>query len=213
MEMIPKSAKREGMMTTMELCEKLGVSRSWVNTHLRELGTTPEFVEEASCIRSVLYSEEKVVEWLNSHAVCSVQTQRISALDYATADEIEAYCREIEAKAEAERTENKCSVQFDLDMVLAQFLPSHLYLSIFLIDPRKRGQIPWVPVDRKIQSLDELQSVKDLAGGGSPELAYRYAYSAGLIRYEVDGRKWFVDPDNPETREWSVLVPYQQQRR
>ena len=81
--------EREYLLTTMELCEKLSVSRDWVNKHLRQLGSAPDFIGEGSRIRAVFYRESDVVKWLIDHATCSAQTRVVSLRDYASAEQIE----------------------------------------------------------------------------------------------------------------------------
>ena len=202
--------EREYLLTTMELCEKLSVSRDWVNKHLRTLGSAPNFIGDGSRIRAVFYRESDVVKWLNDHATCSAQTRVVSLRDYASAEKIEI----VSSMARKSLEEKKCPANlidiYVFEYTIDKLLPREVSEEAERVDSRKRGDLPWVPASWKIKSLDELRTIKDLADGGSPELGYRKAFLFGMIRIEVDGRRWFVRPEENIDPEWCFVMPYKQ---
>ena len=205
--------ERGNVLTTMELCEKLGVSRSWVNTHLRHLGSAPDFIGDGTRIRTVFYCEYDVVKWLNDHAVCHAQTKEVSLRDYATDAQIER----VSSKVRASLERDKCPAHLIGDLVFAStidaLLPGDVAEEAERVDSRKRGDLPWVPVSRKISALDDLRSIKVIADGASPEIGYRRAFTLAMIRFEVDGRCWFVMPERDADDlldRWTFLIPYPQ---
>ena len=202
--------EKEYLLTTMELCEKLSVSRDWVNKHLRPLGTAPDFVGDGSRIRAVFYRESDVVKWLNDHAACSAQTRVVSLRDYADAKQIESVSRRVRKKLEEQKCPAKLIDNLVFEYTIEKLLPREVSEEAARVDSRKRGDLPWVPASWKIKSLDELRTIKDLADGGSPELGYRKAFLFGMIRIEVDGRRWFVRPEKNIDPEWCFVIPYKQ---
>ena len=192
----------EEKLSTMALCDKLDISRSWVNTHLRELGGAPEYVDDDSRVRAVMYPKADVIKWLNDHARCSCQTKQLCLLDYATEDEIQAVMARVKEKNKEDGMPRN-----PFQWALFELLPQEIFEEAALILPRKRGLIPWVEVDCKITSLEQLHSIRSLSGNASPELGYRQAYKDSMIRFEVDGRCWFIETEK-DPREYCFLVPY-----
>ena len=193
----------EKKLTTMELCNILDISRSWVNTHLRELGGAPEYIDENSRVRAVMYPEADVIKWLNDHARCSCQTKQLCLLDYATEEQIEAVMAQVRTKTEEDGIPRN-----PFSWAMFELLPPEIFEEAALIMPRRRGLIPWVEVDCKITSLEQLHSIRSLAKNASPELGYRQAYLDCMIRFEVDGRRWFIETEK-DPRPHCFIVPYQ----
>ena len=192
----------EEKLTTMQLCEMLDVSRAWVNTHLRELGGAPEYVDDDSRVRAVMYPKADVIKWLNDHARCSCQTKQLCLLDYATEDEIQTVMVHIRNKTYEDGIPRN-----PFKWALFELLPPKIYEQMEPISPRHRGLIPWVDVECKITSLEQLHSIRSLSGNASPELGYRQAYLDCMIRFEVDGRRWFIEPEK-DLRSHCFIVPY-----
>ena len=204
--------EREHLLTTMELCEKLSVSRSWVNTHLRHLGSAPDFIGDGSRIRSVFYREADVVKWLNDHAACHAQTKKTSLYDYAPKAQVEQLGSMIRAALEREQYPSDVIDSIVFSKLIDRFVPPDVIEAAESLDERKRGDLPWVPVRHRINALDDLRTIKSVADGASPEIGYRKAFSLGMIRFDVDGRRWFVNTmhEDLEWYKWVFLVPYPQ---
>ena len=71
------------MISTKELCEKLGVSLSWVGKYLRSIGKQgPQLPGDKANLRTIYYDEESIVAYLNAHAIFSRQTEWLNLADY-----------------------------------------------------------------------------------------------------------------------------------
>ena len=71
------------VISTNELCGKLGVSRSWVNKYLRPFGKKgPLLPDDKANLHTVYYDEETIVDYLNAHAVFTRQTEWLNLADY-----------------------------------------------------------------------------------------------------------------------------------
>ena len=71
------------MISTKELCEKLGVSRSWVGKYLRSIGKQGLLRPgDKANLRTVYYEESDVVAYLNANAIFSRQTEWLNLADY-----------------------------------------------------------------------------------------------------------------------------------
>jgi len=85
-------------------------------------------------------------------------------------------------------------------VILKEILPEDLEAEYHFVRPRKRGLLPWVPVQHKIEKLEDLRTMKNLQEDWScrsTELVYRTIFVGGLIRVEVCGRRWYMAA--PET--------------
>lgn len=192
------------MLSTSELCEKLKVSRDWVNRHLRHLGNVQT---TDNGIRMVMYDEQAVINHLNSIATFSRQTIHLDLSQFANANELEQWNLQLQEL----RNKNKKTIN-DFEKIgeiysefLKKILPPSYLEQHQLIDTRNRGILPWVAVQEQINSLDELQSIKQLQRGKSTELAYREIYKQAMIRVEIFGRHFFLA--DPNKYQYSILMP------
>lgn len=190
------------IITTKQLCEQLGVSRNFVNQHLRHLGSLPQLDENR--MKTVVYPVDSVITWINENAVFSRQTELLDLSCYASEeqiqevyDKVDKYPKNTIAGIEAR--------QALLDEFYAKVLPPEYLSQRDLINVRNRGRLPWIPVEYKISSFSELYSIKELKGEKSEEIAYRTIYSSGMIRMELIGRKWYIE--NSNIPKYPLLMP------
>lgn len=198
-----------GILSTSEICEKLGVSRAWVNNHLRSLGgiVEPENRDKAN-IRTVYYSETELISWLNEHATFSRQTMRLDLCDFAS----EGFVRNQLKRIEEMPTDTEEAINYR-DHALYSFLkkiyPPEVKSLQEAVDPRERGRLPWVQIDHKVEHLEDLQSIKDLQklwSHRSAELTYRTIFSSCMIRVEVCGRCWYMSESKRDLL-YPITVP------
>lgn len=192
------------MITTSNVMKILKVSRSWVNMHLRQLGTEePE--TDGTGKRFVMYDEEKLLEWFNANAKFSRQTKLFNFYDFTNVFSREGLDQALEKI-------NKLDIR-DRDFAYYEFIPNVLdqeqaaeYAKVHM---KHRKLLDFVDVDMKLtmnEFLWHLQTAKELAGEQSIEMAYRQIYCRGMIKIELFGRSWFIIPRD-EWYEYNVLMP------
>ena len=187
--------------STSELCATLGVSRGWVNKYLRHLGKMDGQRQDRANIRTVFYSENDVVDYLNKNAEFTHQTEFLDLRDYEEEEKLLSAFAEI--KKLPEKNQEKAYW-----MLVDQVLPQNIVIVTRpMICARTRGDTEWRTVKKvKIESLDQLYTIARLTST-STELAYRAIYANGWIRVRVHGRSWFM-PGRPKTKT-SVLTEAQ----
>jgi transcriptional regulator with XRE-family HTH domain len=174
------------MISTRELCEKLGVSRSWVIKYLRPLGMQPQSTEKLANLRTVYYDAETIVAYINHNAVFSRQTEWLNLADYMDADQLRTLAN-IDSLAKDEREIEYWSF---LDTILP---PGVKIFASPEENARCRGQYPWRIVRGCIKSLDDLSTMATMRENRSEELVYRDNFENGRVRVTVHGRTWFMD--------------------
>ena len=191
-----RSADREALLSTRQLCEDLGVSRSWVNTHLSHLGGEKVAGGRTrSERRAVMYDPAKVLAWLNENAIFSRQTVPVHVGQFFSEEDLAS-----------------CTADGDFEKMLAKRLPEEwpeLLANAEWRAREMRGYAPWVCVSHKIKRLAQLHTMKQLLaerGSHSSELIYRYMYESGWIRAEVAGRCWWMEP--PEQHGDRLRFPF-----
>lgn len=188
-------------MTTIELCNALGVSRSWVNRYLRSMGTVG-WDDQHPNLRWVYYDEGDIVDYINAHAIFDRKTTWINLTDFA--DEVELKKQLLDIKnIKDDRDRQKAY----WDLVSKTLPPDTVVFSLPNLDARNRGKYPWRKAKRRITQLDELCTMADLQGEKSAELVYRDAFASGWLRVRVHGHTWFVMPDQPTSDDLALLVP------
>ena len=171
------------VLNTKEVCELLGVSRSWVNSHLRKIGfKNLDLTSDKANIKTIYYKTDDIVNWFNKNALFSRQTMYIDLADHMP------------------KTILSLST-FDI--------PSNIHNATIRVNERMRGECSWVTVDYKISSIEDLKSLSELQniyGFNNSEMTYRYIFSSGMIKAEICGRKWYIEA--PEKKLYHpVLVP------
>lgn len=69
------------ILSTIEVCVKFGISRAWVNNHIRMLGVVqPPDPRERSNKRTTYYDEDELLYWMNSVALFSCPTKPLPLL-------------------------------------------------------------------------------------------------------------------------------------
>lgn len=183
------------ILSTSEVCEKLGVSRAWVNNYIRELGgVKPPEDREMANIRTVYYDEADLLRWLNENATFSRQTMKLDLCDYAPEDIVRDRLLQIEAMPKITGEDIECRNEARRAF-LKEILPDELEAEHHFVLPRKRGLLPWVPVKHSIERLEDLRSMRELQEAWdcrSTEMVYREIFSRGMIRAEVCGRRWYM---------------------
>lgn len=191
------------ILSTAEVCEKLGVSRAWVNNYIRELGgVQPPEDREMANIRTIYYDEADLLRWLNKNASFSRQTVKLDLCDYAPEDLVRDRLLQIEAmpKVTGDDIERRHEAR---RAFLQEILPAELEAELHFVIPRKRGLLPWVAVTHSIQRLEDLRSMKDLQEAWdcrSTEMVYREIFIRSMIRVEVCGRRWYMAAPEPRPR-------------
>lgn len=136
--------------------------------------------------QSVMYDPAKVVTWLNDNAAYSRQTVRVGLGNWMTTEEIAA-----------------CHKEGDFEKLLEDRLPDGwptFFQHAEGWSREKRGSVPWITVDHRIETLDQLHTMQALLshrGSQSTELAYRELFAYGWIRVEIAGRRWWMEPPEP----------------
>ena len=182
-------------LTTSELMNKLGVSRQWVNQHLRDMGQ----VIIKDNLRVVEYDRDAVLDWINANAECTRQMFPIAADHFGLISNDEAIriheqtiaLRKKRDIASIERAEELSEELFRLA------LPADMYERMKEIGGglRMRGVTPWAAMDYQVKSLDEMFTINELLERfewRNNEIAYRHIYAEGWIRVAVAGRRWYV---------------------
>lgn len=175
------------MLSTKDLCEALGVSRGWINTYLRHLGTQgPQRPDDRANIRTVYYDENQVLQYLNAHATFSRQTEPLDLTDYMDEAELRSRLDEIKAmdKEDGDRAYWR---------LIDRILPDGVKI---ITDPkisaRFRGLYEWRPVRARIEQLSDLSTMVQMCGEGSQELIYRENFEYARVRVQIHGRTWFM---------------------
>lgn len=197
------------ILSTSEVCEKLGVSRAWVNNYIRFLGgVQPPEDREMANIRTIYYDEADLLRWLNENAAFSRQTVKLDLCDYAPEDMVRDRLLQIEAmpKVTGEDIERRNEARRDF---LKEILPAELEAEHHYVIPRKRGLLAWVPVKHSIERLEDLRSMKELQEAWehrSTEMVYREIFTRAMIRVEVCGRRWYMAAPEPVPR-FPITMP------
>lgn len=203
--------RNEKKLTTNEIIEKLGVSRQWINTYLRDMGEIDTIKNGPKRPkRVVLYPEKKLIEWLNDHAACTCQIGWIDLCKFIPLAKIKAKEKEIKKiveRLEAEsfrENDRQKAIEAKLiainmwDNFLRAKLPAEIYDShIKSAAIRDRGKIEHVLIDYRIENLDDLLDMKALKlkyEVNSNELVYRGLFSKGAIKVQICGRIWYAEP-------------------
>lgn len=185
------------MLETSTLCSTLHVSRSWVNTHLRDLGKKiPSIDPHRPSV--IWYEPTEVLSWIQQHASFSRQTVLIDLVDYGVdKKEFLKLRRDLDEpgtiadqETRGERYENY------LKSVLPDDIYNRSHLSV-----RHRGDVEWAPVCFFLKSLESLQTIRDIMAKNdyrSEELAYRDIFLRSMIKVSVAGRTWFVTEKQQE---------------
>lgn len=170
-------------LSTSQVCEYLGVSRSWVNNHLRKIGfKDPDIESDKANIRTVYYNICDIIEWFNKKATFTRQTKFIDLTDYVAETEI-------------------LSENF--------LMPLNIHNACSRVHERFRGELNWVSVNYNIKSIDEikaLSTIQENNGYNNNEMAYRYIFNSGMIKAEICGRKWYINAPEKNLKH-PVLVP------
>jgi transcriptional regulator with XRE-family HTH domain len=184
---INKRKVESPMISTRELCEKLGVSRSWVIKYLRPLGMQPQSTEKLANLRTVYYDAETIVAYINHNAAFTRQTEWLNLADYMDADQLQRTLANIDSLAKDEQ-------EVAYWNLLNTILPPGV--KVFASpgeNARCRGQYPWQSVRGCIKSLDDLSTMATMRENRSEELVYRDNFENGRVRVTVHGRTWFMD--------------------
>ena len=175
------------MISTKELCEKLGVSRSWVGKYLRSIGKQgPLRPGDKANLRTVYYEESDVVAYLNANAIFSRQTEWLNLADYVEEAKARRALKAIDSMPKKDREKEYWKF-------LSEVLPPGI--SIFdgpSISARERGIYPWQTIKGCIKGLNELHTMAAMKGDHSEELIYRENFEYGRIRIKIHGRTWFM---------------------
>lgn len=176
------------VISTNELCGKLGVSRSWVNKYLRPFGKKgPLLPDDKANLHTVYYDEETIVDYLNAHAVFTRQTEWLNLADYVE----EATARRTLEAIGALPKEEREKIYWNF---LSDVLPPGV--TVFdnpFISSRYRGAYPWQIVKGHIKTLNDLSTMAAMKGQHSEELVYRENFAFGRVRVMVHGRTWFMN--------------------
>lgn len=176
------------VISTNELCGKLGVSRGWVNKYLRPFGKKgPLLPDDKANLHTVYYDEETIVDYLNTHAVFTRQTEWLNLADYVE----EATARRTLEAIGALPKEEREKIYWNF---LSDVLPPGV--TVFdnpFISSRYRGAYPWQIVKGHIKTLNDLSTMAAMKGQHSEELVYRENFAFGRVRVMVHGRTWFMN--------------------
>lgn len=188
------------ILSTTEVCAKLGVSRAWVNNHIRLLGgVEPPDLRERSNKRTIYYDEDELLYWANSVAIFSRQTIRMDLCDFTPEKRVQKRLIEL-TKMPTNTSPEKKRRDAAYQKFLEEVLPEDLIEAHNRVHPRKRGFLPWVTVDHSIERLEDLYSMKDLKaawGYQSAEMVYRDIFMNAMIRVELCGRCWYTKAPGP----------------
>lgn len=190
------------MLSTKDLCQKLGVSRAWVQTYLRDLGIQgAQRPDDRANVRTVYYDESRVLQYLNAHAICSRQTEILELTDYMEEGELRRRLQKIKGLDKAEQEKSYWRL---IDQILPQGVT---VITMPVLSARFRGQYAWQPVKCQIKSLDDLATMAQMRGEGrtTPELIYRDNFEFARIKVTVHGRTWFM-PSDVLGSDLSVLI-------
>lgn len=175
------------IISTKDLCKKLGVSRSWVNKYLRPIGKQgPQSLDDKANLRTVYYDEESIVAYLNTHAVFTRQTEWLNLADHMGEEKLRQTLKSIDAMPKEDKKKKYWKF-------LSDVLPHGV--TVFdnpSISSRYRGTYPWQTVKVRIRTLDELSTMATMKGEHSEELIYRENFEYGRVRVMVYGRTWFM---------------------
>lgn len=202
----------EKLLSTAELCDLLDVSRSWVNRNLRHLGY--KGIDQSrgyKDLNAVFYDAESVLKWFNEHAVFSRQSILADWAEYTEEEELDRRFEKV-LKMPRGTYEEKMEAAAEEARIYQELLPEAVRERVITLYDKRMGRkaIPWVRVEYAAQRLQDVFSVKEIMianGWRSNELVYRYMISAGYIRAKIDGRSWFIAPEQPrEDKDWSKTL-------
>ena len=184
-------------LETKDLMSLLGVSRSWVNTHLRGIGTRLKTNKGNRLQPAVSYDAEDILKWINDNAVFERQTKRMlySSFGQVTDEEAENAWDKIQAAISIEAKEEI------FETFLTRALPEDLLEAFNLLETNSRHRTaPWVAAEGfQVEKFENLMSIKAMAEQlqfNSDEMVYREIYRRGMIRVTVKGRVWYMaDPE------------------
>lgn len=200
------------MLDTKDLITTLGVSRNWINEHMRDLGHRT-LISGKSTIRKnivIVYEKEDVLAWLNENAIFERQTIRVPPSYFGRISDSDAQ-QVFDTIASMESFEERLAAhnRFIKMAVPQEFLERDTSRS----NVRKRID-PWVAVTGEIQITDfkQLRSVQSILHSLNPysaslELAYRHIYNSGMIRVTIKGRVWYIDDPAKPLPGYSFLFP------
>lgn len=182
-------------LTTNEVCEALGVARNWVNRHLRSIGVRDRIIIGGKENNAILYDEEKLLNWINENALLTSQTVAVNLADFGRISQEEVKERATEAQKD---TREGNSVEWRL--LLLDAMPEDVYeeYSKYVIDPRQRTALPWVPVEERITKLEQLHTMNQLLEAfqySNNEMVYREIFKNCGIKVTIQGRTWFMLKD------------------
>ena len=140
--------------TTAELQKKLDVSRSWINNHLRVIGIKvsrkPNLKNQKGV--PVYYTEEDVVNFINSNLHASKQIEYVYMSDLLEEKEFKKFMKEIK---------NVTTVS-DAKKLIICYIGEDLY-ELIGVQPRNRGKFKWNDINNfELNNLNELQSFKKI---------------------------------------------------
>lgn len=189
-------------LSTSELCDILNITRTWIYTHMRSLGkaATPEDVSENPGYRNkVLYDVKDVLEFIYIHGDFTRQTEFEDMKKHAITEQRFADTMN-KIKQEPARRRAALYKDFLEKSYVYDFIP-------YGENGTGRRLYPWVVVEYVITDLKELKTIKQLGsdlGYNNTEAVYRHIFRNGMIRVNVFGRSWYVQPLIPKC---GVLVP------
>lgn len=203
----------DNYITTRMLCTQLGVSTYWVNKHLHSLGISAEkLIKDArtkdqtsytysreslnkigSAITSILYDKTKIVNWINSTAICTRQSIYIDILKYTSIEKISRYYQDIEkpdynsSALEKYEYKVKCAEAY-WGLLSDTFRRS---ASDLCVTPRTRTKMEKIKVNFNLENLDDIKDAPKQSK--KYELNYRWAVSTGSVTMKLMGRTYFVN--------------------
>lgn len=198
--------------TTSQISEELGVSRNWINQHLRHLGTRE--LEEKRDLRipklQVMYDYDRVLKWFNDHANFSRQTMFILYSCFGVFSDEEATKILNDIHKQYSSDENRLNLLRALRDFDERAIPEELLKLFDKFDSRNRGNI-WVPVeDVQINNFNEIFTMNELLANRnakSNETVYRDLYLGAAIRVEVFGKVWYKFKEDFEDDFWRYRIP------
>lgn len=174
------------LLTTKEVCEVLGVSRSWVNNHLRHLG---EPGWETNDRRWIFYDRRKILNYINTNATITRQTEFLDLAHFVPTDELLQKLKFFDSMPDPE--EGAAAKAVYIRTILPDAY-SPIYDTEFAA--RHRGEYPWYrDAKTKIDDLAHLATMADLRQhhGHSSEMIYRSNFYMGVPKITLHGRVWF----------------------
>ena len=195
-------------MFTKDLIKALGVSHTWIATYMRELGERRTIKGEKRKMVVIDYPIEKIMQWLNENATFERQTIRIPLSFWGKISDNEA-------RAALDRIaviEDKEAAAEAMERLLERAIPPNIRERDNRGSHVRRRIDPWVSADMQIENLYQLRTIRSILdnikpGSRSVELAYRYAYTYGMIRVTIHGRTWFMEDPHSNLDVPDICLP------